>query len=437
MAYQWNGLILRKVICLLGWVCTMQLTDAQPTDPATSARQTDIQDFMAKLFGKSKADTMAQKPKSSMINILPAFSHNPSNGWQLGISANIASFLGPQPATSISNAMANASFTTKKQFHSFVKTNVFLNTDDWNLVGDWRFQISSQPTFGLGTGPGTATLADNGAAFQDKGFASGLPEGQMMRYSQFRVYETVSKRIKQRLFGGIGFHFDYFFNIKDQLLNLTNDPLVITSHYAYSLANGFNPKGYTTTGISLNLLLDSRDNSINPYRGHYANASFRFNPAFASSGKNSTTLWLEYRTYVNVSRRHPRHLLAFWTYGSFLTDGKLPYMSLAALGWDPYSTSGRGYPQGRFQGEQLMYGEVEYRFPISRRNGLFGGVLFLNAVTATDEAAGQNLFQAVNVAGGIGLRAMFNKVSRANVQADYGVGAYGSQGFYMGLREVF
>jgi outer membrane protein assembly factor BamA len=148
-------------------------------------------------------------------------------------------------------------------------------------------------------------------------------------------------------------------------------------------------------------------------------------------------LWLEYRDYIHFDPNRPRHLLGFWTYGWFQVGKPTPYMDLPAVGWDQFGRSGRAYTQGRFRGENLMYFETEYRFPLLRNKEFLGGVVFLNATTASNKTAGINLFQYLDPAAGVGLRVMINKTSRANLNIDYAWGKYGAQGFYFGLNEVF
>jgi hypothetical protein len=96
-----------------------------------------------------------------------------------------------------------------------------------------------------------------------------------------------------------------------------------------------------------------------------------------------------------LSTKNPRHLIAFWLMGDFTPEGKFPYMILPATAYDQRSRSARGFTQGRFRGNNLMYGEAEYRFPISscERGGLWGGVLFLNATTASNPLQSLGLFE--------------------------------------------
>ena len=157
-------------------------------------------------------------------------------------------------------------------------------------------------------------------------------------------------------------------------------------------------------------------------------------------------LYSEARTYVSLSEHRPRHVLAFWTYVHGVTNGAVPYLDLPALGYDVRDRSGRGYPQGRFRGTALVYGEVEYRFPITRR-GVLGGVAFVNATTAARppvnepslgvQEKGIGLFDAVEPAVGLGLRIMADRQARMNLVIDYAIGRGGSNGLYFSVGEAF
>ncbi len=94
-------------------------------------------------------------------------------------------------------------------------------------------------------------------------------------------------------------------------------------------------------------------------------------------------------------------VLAFWTWGQFVTSGNVPYLALPSIGWDTYGRSGRGYVQGRFRGTNMVYGESEFRMPISR-NGLFGAVAFINATTASNPLTSQALFDSLAPGYGLG-----------------------------------
>jgi outer membrane protein assembly factor BamA len=184
------------------------------------------------------------------------------------------------------------------------------------------------------------------------------------------------------------------------------------------------------------LVYDSRDNLINPFKGYFVQVNYRYNPTFVGSSRNSSSLWLEFRTYISLSEKVSRHLVAFWLFGSFQVSGHQPYLTLMALGEDQRARSGRAYIAGRYRGEDLVYGEVEYRFPISPCSGILGGVVFDNATTASNRSRDVSLFSYIRPGVGVGLRLMLNKNFRTNINLDFGFGN-NSQGFYFSGTETF
>ncbi len=384
----------------------------------------------------SEPDSSKVEKNSKNLTIipLPVIAYNPSNGLMLGLAPGANWYMGDPSNTSISSGLGSVIYTTNKQWILTAKTNVFLNGDKWNLLGDIRYFITSQPTYGLGTGSFSNKVTSSGIQLDDETFSDPIETSQMMEFNFFRFHETVLKRYQStRFFYGLGYHLDIHYKISDNLLTETTK----TSHYLYQTAKGISQDNYTTSGVSLNFLYDSRDNSINPYSGRYAFANWRINPEFLGSDKSSSILWLEYRDYIHFNEERPRQLLGFWTYGWFVTSGDVPYLDLPAVGWDQFGRSGRAYTQGRFRGEDLWYAETEYRFPLQKQKETLGGVAFFNVTSASNRLNDINLFEYINYAGGVGLRIMINKKSRTNLNLDYAIGQYGHHGFYLGLNEVF
>lgn len=381
------------------------------------------------------ADNNAKKVK---FMPLPVIAANPTAGWMFGIAPGAYWMMGDPENTSVSSALGSIIYTTNKQLILTAKANTFMKGDSWNMMTDIRYFNTSQPTYGLGTGPQSAKPVGTGFVdFSDNHYQP-IESSQMMEFKFFRFHNTLLKRYKDtRFFAGIGYHLDYHYDINDQLLNLDTIPKVITSHYAFSTKYGFNSEKYTMSGVSFNFLYDSRDNAVNPYKGRYAFANIRINPEFLGSTKNSSILWLEYRDYLHLSKKRPRHLIGFWTYGWFVTSGNSPYLDLPALGWDQFGRSGRAYTQGRFRGQNLIYNELEYRVPLQKNKETLGAVVFVNGTTASNKDANIPLFKYYDIGYGAGLRIMIIKKSRVNLNIDYAFGKYGAQGFYLSLNEVF
>lgn len=390
---------------------------------------------------EAKAEKKAQPPQKGDIYFspLPVIGANPAFGFIYGVGAATSWFMGDPATTKLSSALAGVAFTTKSQTIITLKSTIFSEENNWIFMGDWRYLNSSQPTWGLGTGPQSAKLADNDFGFDD-GSIEGNSEADMLAFKFFRFHETALKKIRgENLYAGLGIHIDAFSDFEDNLLDLEAETPVITPFYAYNEVNGFDQDKSTLVGLSANILFDSRDNINNPYEGRYAFASFKVNPEFIGSDQNSTSLWLEYRQYFNLTSDN-KNMLAIWAFGNFTTSGTLPYMNLPASGWDQYAKSSEPYSQGRFRGPNLIVGAIEFRKNIiaTEKNPMkLGMVAFLTGTTADGNENGISLFEYIEPGYGLGLRYNLSQKSRTNIGIDYGWGNYGATGFFLRLNENF
>jgi len=412
----------------------------QPPDPAPAgqvkqkADSTCVEKDLRSLFRK-KGKPQKQKDRKSMFLVLPNVSSNPVNGFLIGVAGTSGFYLGPKENTRVSSAGFNAAFTTKRQFLSFIKSNIYTPGDKFFLQRDWRFFVYRAPTWGLGTNAPDTLEAENDFIWQGAGLDD-IDDGFQMTYNFLKFHEIASYQVGKHKYIGLGYHLDYFYNIVDDALRLDTIPLQLTPHFRYSEFYGFNPERYVLSGLSLNFVFDSRDHLINPYKGYYFNINYRYNPKFLGSSQNSSSLWMEFRTYLSLSRKTARHLIGFWFFGNFRVSGRQPYLTLMALGEDQRARSGRGYIAGRYRGDHMVYAETEYRFPISKCSRILGGVLFLNATTTSNQASDVALFEHIRIGVGVGLRVMLNKDFRTNINLDFGLGQ-NSQGFYFSGQETF
>jgi outer membrane protein assembly factor BamA len=392
----------------------------------------------AKQLRQYKKTLPPQKGRFYII-AAPSLGYTPTNGFIYGAAGTASLYLGEPSTTSISSAIVLLNYTTKKQLLFTARSSIYSQNNNWIFNGDWRYLNTSQPIYGFGTGPLSSKLASNGFEIADGVYSKPINEEQLLGYTQIRFYETIYKEVKEHLFLGLGYHLDIFKDFEDHLLDTTVTPPVITSIYYYNEKYGLSQISNTLSGISLNATFDTRDNQNNAYKGQYANVSFRFNTEFMGSNKNSSLLSFDYRKFLNLTKDH-HNMLCFWGIGSFTTSGNMPALDLPAIGEDQYNRSGRGYKQGRFRGQKLVYGEIEYRrhlLGIKDIPDFFGLVVFANATTATNKDADINLFEYVNLGAGAGLRFMINQISRSSVCIDYAWGNYGSRGLYVKLNETF
>ncbi|MGA9637799.1 BamA/TamA family outer membrane protein [Flavobacterium sp.] len=373
---------------------------------------------------KKEDSIKAEKPdKKTSLIILPTLGYQPANGFTLGFISQYS--FKKNPENKISLISGGASYSTKKQILTYLKNNMYLKDDTFFLSGDCRYYVFSQSNFGLGS-----AIIPYGEAYDNFDL---LAIEQPMKYNYFKFHETVSYNLLPNFFAGAGIHIDAYSKINDELLDVSNDKH--TYHYDYSQKYGFNPEQYGVKGMSLNFIFDTRDNLINTNNGLFFNLNYRFNPKINTTQQQSTTLLLESRYFIPLSKTNKQHVLGFWSYGQFVTSGHLPYLNLPAIGWDQNSRSGKGYIQGLIRGANLVYFETEYRFPITR-NQLISGTVFANATTASDVAGSVKLFQSIQPAAGIGLRILLDKKTLTNFVVNAGLGR-GSQTFYFNDGEGF
>ena len=384
---------------------------ASPADTVSSQAsvpQRDIMDVLHGLTGRRVEPEATLEPRPGLsLTLLPSVGYNPAYGAFIGVSAAFAGWLGDPSNTTTSSGSAGASYSTTQQISVQFKSDFFTPGNGLVFKGDWRYLDTSQDTYGLGS------LLPGQSAYP-------------MDFVMYRFYETVYRSVRgSPFYVGFGYHFSNYQGIVDARADQGGP----TPYTAYQL--GY-PHHTRASGLSANVLYESRDNTINATRGLHWNASLRGFPEVLGSDDNWQGLWSDLRVYPHVPR-DGRNVLAFWNY-LWLTFGHAPYLDLPAIGWDTYGRGGRGYIQGRIRGRNQMYNEAEYRVRLTR-DGLWGVVGFASLM-ATTGAAG-SAFGQVDPGGGIGLRVKFNKRSATNLTVDLSWGQAQPGRFFFGMQEVF
>lgn len=370
-----------------------------------TAKQTDLIDIAKSIFNIRPGKIREQKDKKLYFSILPIGGTVPGgSGRALITSTSAAMYLGPKKTTNLSTVTFTPYWNFGSRFGLPVRSSIWLPDNTWLIQGDTRFLVYPQFTWGLGT-----SRKEN--------------EKTLLDYKYIRFYQNALKRVKPYLYAGLGYNLDYHFNIdpEDQAVNLGD-----YSGYKYGTGrNSF------SSGISLNMVYDTRNNAINPLPGMYGNFVYRINPSFLGSNSTWSSVYLDVRKYIamNPGKPNQQNTLAFWSYFWTVLNNKTPYLDLPSTGWDPYNRSARGIDQNRYRGRTLFYLESEYRRDITN-NGLVGFVVFTNVNTVSGS---NSLFTSWRPAAGTGLRLKFNKGSNTNIGIDYGASkGYSSVMFNLG-----
>ena len=418
--------------------CVRRLDVGSVCREGRCVRYLDDKDLL-EMIGLKKSRGVLE-PWKLYPSIIPAFGYTPQNGFVLGITTLAGIYLGDPETTTISSLGLVAFYTSKGQFIAQSRNVAILDGNAWQLHGDYRLLLTNQSTYGLGS---NSSAGDTGFTLDGFGPTATLAGEQPMDFNLVRFHQSVLRRVVGPFYAGGSFRFDRYYGISDLRYAPDAVPPVITSHAAYSRQFGFPTGAYNTSGVGLEAVFDTRDSTINAYRGTYLNASYRFYPEWLGSTRGAQLLYGEARTYVSLSADVPRNVLAFWVLAQGVTSGHLPYLALPSIGWDFAGRTGRGYVQGRFRGTAEVYAEAEWRFRITG-DGFLGGTVFANASTFASPAyavpgysvPGEGLFARVRPAGGVGLRFMMNREARNNVTLDFAAGQ-DSFGIYFGAGEAF
>jgi len=368
-------------------------------------KEEDLMDIGIKLFRLKtppKPDSECIKPGKILLAVFPAVGYALQSGGVAIVATNI-SFYTAAVNTNLSTISFNPEYSFMQQTIIPVITSIWTKDNKFNFLGDWRFYKYPSYTYGLGS----RTVLD---------------KVDSINYSYFKFYQEALMRMAPHLYGGIGYNLDYHWQIQD-----------------YGESTDFNQyNGNATKTVSSGLIAhvkyDDRENINNPINAFYGSVIYRYNSTILGSDNDWQYLQVEMRKYFKLNPRGTT-ILALWNWNEFTFGGKAPYLDLPSTGWDTYSNTGRGYIQGRFRGNEMVYVESELRFNILK-NGLLGGVVFCNAetVSKTFNTLGAGV---ISPGEGFGIRIKLNRYSNTNLCLDYGFGTQNSRGFFFNIGEVF
>lgn len=371
----------------------------------TDSNLVDLIDVTAKIFKKKKnpKQDSAENESSLHISALPAVGYTLVTGIAGVVTANAVFHTSPD--ANMSTIITSLSYTQYDQVIFPLKSTIWSKDNKYNFTSDWRFLKYPSYTYGLGTN-------------------TSLSDGYMIYYTVIRLHQTLLRKVGPDIYAGLGYCTDIYWDVKE----LSAPPFKVTDFERYGLHNTEYESGPT-----VNFLYDTRGNPINPPRGGFVSVVYTPNLTVFGNASSWQSLVIDTRKYLRFPLSSS-NVLALWNFEWLTLSGKPPYLMLPNTGGDPYSNPGRGYIQGRFRGRDMAYWEGEYRFNITG-NGLFGGVVFANAESFTEENTGE--FDKIAPACGAGLRVKVNKYSRTNLAVDYGVGLGGSRGLFVNLGELF
>ncbi len=379
-----------------------QQLEGQPLEPN---RQLDVMDLYQKKHLSNNEKQKPVKEHHNHFSIIGAPGYSLQTGFAgvIGFNWEVDGFKDGITRPSLFNT--NITYSQYQQVMLPLQTSIWTKNNKYNILGDYRYLAYPSSIFGLG-----------GRTDPNKGLT--------INFNSIKFHQSILRRITPNFYAGLGFYFDYFWNIK------AIDPhsKQVDQQFQKELGN----KEFSI-GPAFRALYDTRDNPINSHSGFYLNFVYHPSPHILGSDSSYQSVLVDIRNYVPFPEGS-KNTLAFWMMDWLSQSGRPPYLLLSSTGWDETYNTGRGYIQGRFRGKNMVYFESEYRFGITN-NGLLGGVLFANMQSFSSDISYQysNVFPGY----GLGLRVKINKFSKTNICIDYGFGNNNSQGFFINLGEVF
>ena len=370
--------------------------------------QKDLLDIYRNLRSKrghvERQRKMNQNSSKFYFSFAPPSTSNSGNGFATTFMT--AFYLGEKQTTNMSTVYFAPSFNFSNRYVLPLRSYIWTKNNEFNFTGDYRFMKYPQEMYELG-----ATSSDEPQLLLD--------------YYQIRFYQNATAKIVNQLAIGLGVQTDYYYNIHQ--VEKYTDAATDWETYNDSVRTS-----NLSVGTTLELVYDSRKNTINPEQGWYGRVTYKNNRPEYGSSQKWNSLYLDGKKYFRLSKTKHR-VIALWGLYWTVLNGKAPYLDLPSIGWDFYGHSGRGIQRNRYRSTGILYGEAEYRTDISR-NGLWGAVLFVNATApAVMNTQHYNHFYG---AVGTGLRLKFDKRTGSNLLFDLGF-SKNYWTWYVGLNEYF
>jgi hypothetical protein len=350
-----------------------------------------------KLFGFSRMDDTVAVEKEGFF-VLPLIYYTPDTRWAFG-GAGVYYFKTPpkydyEKLTRVSYIQFLADYTQNKQLDLWGVWNIFTRNENYLFKGEVRYRNFPDRFFGVGN--------ETPDSYEER-----------YEYSLISVKNLSLKKIRESLFVGIDYHFEYEYGFK------------YTPGGSLETGTITGYKGGVGSAIGAVGIYDSRDNAINARSGKLIELStYVYTPVIGSSFSFFALNGL-YQHHWPVAKRSS---LALQT-KLRLSYGEVPFLDLSVAGGDDIL---RGYPKYRYRDNHFFGTQLEYRYPLFWRLGMvsFAGVGDVFGPSSTVE------WKTLKYSIGSGVRFAVNPAERLNIRFDYALGRDGGY-FYFSVTEAF
>jgi Omp85 superfamily domain len=299
-------------------------------------------------------------------------------------------------ATKKSNSQSYVNYTLNNQFSFENDYQIWTKNNAVFLTGALNF--SRFPEFFYGIGNNTD-----------------VKQKQTISFDISKITSKVLFQLNKNKYVGVHYQHQYLFNVDKETVN----------KYDNMCETVIGINGFKASGIGPALIIDNRDNPLNPQKGYYLESSYQFFNQALGSNQTFSSFVIDTRIYKTVFKK------LVWNANVYahLTNGDVPFRMLPAIGGARFL---RGYYQGRFRDKNLLLLQQEFRLPIYKRIGIaaFGGI------GAVSQNKNDFIKKEIHYNYGVGLRIQINKNEKTNVRIDYGI-TKDSQGIYVVFAEAF
>ncbi len=348
-------------------------------------------------FKEGADSTQAPKKFKNVFFLAPSFYYLPETSFAFGVTGKIIfKFKGADSATRASVIYPPIYYTLNNQLLFQTYYTLFLNKEKWIINGSFNYLKYPQKYFEAG---------DHTLYIRNENFS----------YNLFKSETVLLRKIKGKLFAGLGYRFQEIFDVK----TVENGILETEKPVGYH--------GGKCSGLIADIAYDNRDNLTFPTHGEFFEGIYRDHLIILGSDYNYQTLEINLRKYINLFHKKS-HVLALQLYGYF-SQGNVFVKDMAELGSEFMM---RGYYQGRFRDFNQLVTQFEYRFPIWKR---FSMVTFAGMGNVAHKISLFNI-SSLKYSCGAGIRFAINRKENLNIRIDFALTPESSS-FYSGTSEVF
>ncbi len=380
---------------------------------------------------KTTIDTVAKKKQflPEGLLILPAVSYSPETEFTIGAAILYNFTLGKDKSIRQSNARLLTIYTSLKQTIIEGRWDLFTKHENYIIRGRTFYHKYPDRNYGLG---------NNASAFI-QAYKNQHPKAKEFNYIDYETKRlhfsfTFMRKLLKNLYGGLDYEFESLYDYR----NLNSYMIVHTPE----LFN--NPVIGKRSGLGAIFTYDTRDHTINTYKGYSIELRNRNYTKFLGSDFEFSSLDLDFRMFFTTWKKQV-FAFNFRSQNKFAkTVEEIPIRALARMGGADFV---KGYFFGTYQDLNLMAFQSEYRIPIVKFpkfpiKGLGAALLFNGgrAFNGFDEFSLKNIRFTL----GGGLRILMDAEDRVNIGLDYSFGLHkksdlnkAQSGFYFTIGETF